>query len=133
MPRKGIIGRIVTDLKGPVSIAGPNGERYMQLFTDIDTKYRIPKCMEFKSQALDNLKELISVDLASESLRLVEYHSDGAPELISKDIVSMLAANGTRLSYSPPYIPELNGVSEQSNRTIWDSAMSMWADTCLPA
>lgn len=43
--------------------------------------------MATKSQALQNLKEYYTVDLASEKQRVVEYHSDDASELVSRDTV----------------------------------------------
>ena len=132
-PKCQTIRRVVTDLKGPIGVSGLQKENYLQLFTEEDTKFRACKLMVTKAEALTNLKEYIEIDLASEGQRLLEYHSDAAPELISRDTVIYLAAKGCRVSYSPPYTPERNGVAERSNRTIWESAYAMWLASVLPA
>ncbi|CAM9215323.1 unnamed protein product, partial [Ectocarpus fasciculatus] len=133
VPQEPVVRRVVTDLKGPISVPGTRGENYLQLFTEADTRFRVCKTMTTKAQAVVNLREYIEVDLASEGQRLLEYHSDAAPELISKETVTYLASKGCRVSYSPPYTPERNGMAERSNRTIWESAYAMWLACMLPA
>ena len=71
--------------------------------------------------------------LASEGQTLIEYHSDSAAELISKEVVSFLAGNGSKVSYSSPYTPEQNSLAERGNRTVWESAYAMWLGSILPA
>ena len=97
----------------------------MQLFTEEDTRFRVCKTMATKTEAVVNLREYIETDLASEGQRIQEYHSDGAPQLVSKETVTYLAGKRCRVSYSPPYTPERNGIAERSNRTIWESAYAM--------
>jgi hypothetical protein len=46
---KKTIRSVVTDLKGPFSVAGPHGELYLQLFTDYDDKWRLVKFLTKKS------------------------------------------------------------------------------------
>ena len=97
----------------------------MQLFTEEDTRFRVCKTMATKTEAVVNLREYIETDLASEGQRIQEYHSDGAPQLVIKETVTYLAGKRCRVSYSPPYTPERNGIAERSNRTIWESAYAM--------
>ena len=47
------IKRISTDIKGPLSIAGPHGEVYYS------TKWIYAYFMEFRSEALKNAKHLV--------------------------------------------------------------------------
>ena len=132
VPLEPTILTIVTDLKGPISATGMNDVRYFQVFTDTDTKWREVKFLRRKSDALHNLKELVTVVLASEGLKLLRYHSDGAPELIAGGTKEFLAEHNIRLSYSPPYTPQKNSVAERSNRTVWESAQAMMIASCLP-
>ena len=131
-PRESIVQRINTDLKGPMSVAGYHGELYMQLFTASNTKWRTAFCFKSKDIAAANWETLVDVQLASEGQRVLEYHSDGAPELISKRIVIFSAARKCKVSYSPAYTPELNGLAEISNKIIWESAFSMLLACALP-
>jgi hypothetical protein len=132
-PLVSVVEEVVTDLKGPISVSGPKGENYIQLYTETDTKWRTAKCMATKSAAYVNTKEFITKDLASEGQKLLQLHSDGAPELISKETVQFLASENCRVTYSPSYTPENNGLAERTNRIIWDSAYTMWLACSLPA
>ena len=123
---------VVTDVKGPIGVDGPNGERWVELFTQKRTRWRDPKLFALRSKAPDAIKEYFSVDCAREGLRIVRYHADGAPELISSEIVHFLAARGCRVTFSAPYTPEQNGLAEVSNRVIWDPAMAMLMACTLP-
>ena len=132
-PLVDVVEEVVTDLKGPFSVSGINGEKYLQIYTESATKFRVAKCMATKDMAIENTKQFMSQDLASEGQKLLQLHSDGAPELISKETVAYLADKGCRVTYSPSYTPEKNGLAERSNRIIWESAYSMWIASSLPA
>ena len=132
-PVNKVVKRTDTDLKGPFSVPGMKGELYFQLFTETDSKFSVIKFLSAKSQAPLTVQEYIDVDLASEGQSLLEYHSDGAPELISREITLLLAARGCKLSYSAAYTPEQNGLAERQNRTVWESAYAMWMASALPA
>ena len=60
------IKRISTDIKGPLSIAGPHGEVYYQSFIDNSTKWIYAYFMEFRSEALKNAKHLVEEKLPAE-------------------------------------------------------------------
>ena len=123
---------VVTDIKGPIGVDGPNGERYLQIFTEKKTRWRTPKVYTLRSLAADAVKTFFGIDCARESLKLTRYHADGAPELISRDIVQFLAERGCRVTFSAPYTPEQNGLAEVSNRVIWEPAMTILMACTLP-
>ena len=58
--------------------------------------------------------------------------SDGAPELISKDIVELMHRRGTKVCWSPPYTPELNAIVERSHQTIFNMGHSMLLGAVVP-
>ena len=119
------IKRISTDIKGPLSIAGPKGEVYYQSFIDNSTKWIYAYFMEYRSEALGNARHLVEKQLPMEygqqHVVLRQYMSDGAPELISSDILSLMHCRGTQVCWSPPYTPELNAIVERIIRrySIW--------------
>ena len=119
-----------TDMKGPISTAGTNGERYYQGFLDAHSKYLSFKCFKYKSDALTNLKATMAEPPFSGRLR--RYHADGAPELISKETVETLRAAGVIVSYSAPYKSPDNAGIERSHRTIFECAHAMLLHACLP-
>ena len=107
----------MTDIKGPMSVDGIHREKYFQIFVEKDTKFVYTFCMESKSDAIYNLSALFS-EFKRLSSRVYIYHSDGAAELTSSAIQEKLQEYGCRLTYSPPYTPELNGQAERSIQSI---------------
>ena len=95
-PVTNTISCIFTDLKGPFPIAGLKGELYAQSYIDESTKYLRRYYFSYKSQAVDNLRNLLESQLKAEGTRLLSYCSNGAPELISRDCIKMLASNGSK-------------------------------------
>ena len=110
---------VVTDVKGPIGVDGPKGERWFQLLTEKKTRWRTVKIFALRSHAADAVKEYFAIDCARESLKIFRYHADGAPELISSEIVKFLAERGCRVTFSSPYTPEQNGLAEVSNRVVY--------------
>jgi hypothetical protein len=119
-----------TDMKGPFRISGLRGERLYQGFLCGASKFLVAKCFEFKSASPRNLENVL---LKTPFLgKLTQYHADGAPELISKEIVQMLLKTGATVSYSAPYTSTDNAAIERSHRTIFESAHALLLHACLP-
>jgi hypothetical protein len=123
---------VVTDLKGPFSVAGRGGEQYFQLFTDADDNYRVVKFLNKKSDCLRTLREFLLVDKQAEGMMVENLQADGAPELISAAAVELVAKQGGKLSYYPPYTPEMNGIAERGNQTIYNAGYAMLLSANLP-
>ena len=120
------------DIKRPFKVPGLHGEIYAQSFIEAHTKFLRRYYFQYKSEALSNLKHLLEVALTTEDTRLLAYCSDGAPELISRSILSLLANENCKFVYSPPYMPMLNAVVERNHRTTFESAHAMLIDSDLP-
>jgi hypothetical protein len=121
--------KLVTDMKGPIRVTGLKGQRYYQGFQDVHSKYLSARCFAQKSDAPKNLSEVIEEPLYREKLE--HYHSDGAPELISKEIINLLKPRGTKVTFSAPYKSTDNGLIERSHRTIFEMAHAMLLFACL--
>ena len=132
-PITNTISLMFTDIKGPFKVPGLGGEIYAQSFIEADTKFLRRFYFSYRSEALANLKKLLEVALASESTKLLAYCSDGAPELISRGCVKMLADHGSKILWSPPYAPTSNAVVERNHRTTFESAHAMLIDSGLPS
>ena len=86
--------------------------------------------MPTKSDALVNLNLLLDeLHLLKQSVLC--YHADGAPELISDSIKKVLQHNVCRLTYLPPYTPQLNGQAERMNQKVWQTAYTLLLDCCI--
>ena len=121
---------VSTDMKGPIRIKGTRGERYYQGFLDDHSKFLTFKCFVYKSDALSNLESILSEPPFHNNV--LRYHADGAGELISKEIVSLLRKTGVVVSYSSPYTSTDNPAIERSHRTVFESAHAMLLHACLP-
>ena len=132
-PLSNSISVMFTDIKGPFKVPGLKGEVYAQSFIEGKTKFLRRYYFQYKSEALQNLKKhLLEVALKSEQTRLMAYCSDGAPELISRGCLALLANHGCKFLYSPPYAPKLNAVVERNHRTTFESAHAMLLHSLLP-
>jgi transposase InsO family protein len=120
-----------TDLKGPIRTPGVHGELYYQAYMASHTKYVMCYFMQFKSSTVDTLKDLLEIQLPAEGSCLITYCADGAPELISRDIVRILSQHNCKIMYSPPYTHELNAVVERNHRTAFESGHAMFTDYFL--
>ena len=125
----GVGGKLSTDMKGPIRVTGMKGERYYQGFLDENSKYLAHRCFAAKSDAPRNLEEILCEPPFHENLK--NYHSDGAPELISKEIVGILRPKGVQITYSAPYKSSDNPTVERSHRTVFESAHAMLIHACL--
>ena len=131
-PLNKVISKISTDIKGPFAVPGTSGEIYYQGFIEADTKYHRCYFSKNKNESVEHTDHLWNTVLKSEGSTCTTYQSDGAPELISKDIIKLLSKNETKLMYSPAYTPELNSVIERNHNTIFESGHAMLVESNKP-
>ena len=87
---------LFTDVKGPLTPAGTEGEIYAQSFIEGDTKFLRRYYFKNRSECLKNVRHLLEGVLLAEKSRLLAYCSDGVPELISRECVYLLAQYGSK-------------------------------------
>ena len=83
---------------------------HYQGFIEDNTKFNTAFFSQFKSDALKHAEHHWNEQLMSEGSVFTTYQADGAPELISKDIMKLLAKCETTAMWSPAYTPELNSI-----------------------
>jgi hypothetical protein len=120
-----VIAKLCTDTKGPLSTPTRDGHVHYQCFIDHSTKFIWVYTMKTKDLVFENLKDLLEVQLAKCRVSVREYHSDGAPELMGKQVVNYLAGKGCRVTYSPAYTPQMNALVERNHRTIFEMVYAM--------
>ncbi|KAJ9542446.1 hypothetical protein OSB04_028952 [Centaurea solstitialis] len=98
---------IHTDVCGPFSHVARGGYRYFITFTDDFSRF--------------NLAEKIKV-----------LRSDRGGEYLSDESDNHLMECGIVSQLTPPYTPQMNGVSERRNRTLLDIVRSMMCHSTLP-
>ena len=131
-PLKSTIPKICTDIKGPISVEGLGGERYYQGLIEADTRYLTAYFSSYKSDAPRHVEYHWNTVLKAEGSTATAYQADGAPELISKETLKILAGCNTKMMWSPPYTAELNAVIERNHRTVFESGHAMLLESNLP-
>ena len=133
-PPTGPMDVIHCDLIGPISefidsqkvrITAFDGCNYLLVCVDGFTKFVTVIPLVDKSQTTEKLIQLIKFRENATRLKLIRLHTDGGGEFINSQLKKFLLDNGTELTTSAPYTPELNGVAERMNRTLTEMARSM--------
>jgi hypothetical protein len=88
--------------------------------------------IKLKSEVPIKLVELIKSKQNSTRKVLSRLHTDGGGEFINNYLKSFLSNQGTRLTHSPPYTPQLNGLVERMNRTITTMVRCMLVHSNAP-
>ncbi|KAJ9535999.1 hypothetical protein OSB04_un000841 [Centaurea solstitialis] len=123
---------IHTDVCGPFSHEARGGYRYFITFTDDFSRYGYVYLIRYKSEAFEKFKEFQS-EVQNQLDRKIKFlRSDRGGEYLSLEFDSHLRECGIVSQLTPPYTPQMNGVSERRNRTLLDMVRSMMCRSTLP-
>lgn len=117
-----------SDVCGPVTPTGLNGERYFISFVDDWSHFAMIFPMRSKREALDCFKYYEAVVTAKFGKRISRFKCDNGGEYANKAFVSFCEAKGIQIEWTVPYTPQQNGTSERLNRTVVERARAMLAD-----
>ena len=88
--------------------------------------------MKLKSEAFDKFKEYQSMVEKQTGKNIKILRSDHGGEYLSTEFLDYLRDKGILSEWTPPYTPQLNGISVRRNRTLLDMVRSMMCFTDLP-
>ena len=129
---KELLDLIHTDVCGPFSTVAMGGYQYFITFTDDKSRYGYLYLMKHKSESFEKFKEYKNEVEKQTGKSIKMLRSDRGGEYLSTEFLEFLKDNGIISQLSPPYTPQLNGVSERRNRTLLDMVRSMVSFTDLP-
>lgn len=115
-----------SDIAGPISPIGLNGERYMFLVTDEYTGYRWVWATARKDQSPQVIRNIIQIAHQHGS-RLRVLRTDEDSVFIGEPAKTIYTEAGVNHETSATYTPQQNGLAERSNRTILDTARTLLA------
>ncbi|KAJ9566324.1 hypothetical protein OSB04_002290 [Centaurea solstitialis] len=96
-----------------------------------DVKYGYVYLMRHKSEAFEKFKEFQS-EVQNQLDRKIKFlRSDRGREYLSQEFDSHVRECGIVSQLTPPYTPQMNGVSERWNRTLLDMVRSMMCHSTL--
>ena len=126
-------GQVIhSDVCGPMEVATPTGARYYVVFKDDYSGWCEVQLIQRKSEVPAAFKKFTSKLNAQTGEEAKTLRSDGGGEFCSNDFRDWLADSGITHLITPPYTPQLNGVSERANRTIVESARSQMYEKNVP-
>ncbi|KAJ9541506.1 hypothetical protein OSB04_028012 [Centaurea solstitialis] len=123
---------IHTDVCGPFSHVAIGGYRYFITFTDDFSRYGYVYLMRYKSESFERFREFQN-EVQNQLGRKIKFlRSDRGGEYLSDEFDNHLMECGIVSQLTPPYTPQMNGVSERRNRTLLDMVRSMMCHSTLP-
>ncbi|KAJ9538361.1 hypothetical protein OSB04_031094 [Centaurea solstitialis] len=127
-----LLGIIHTDVCGPFSHEARGGYRYFITFTNDFSRYGYVYLIRHKSEAFERFKEFQN-EVQNQLDRKIKFlRSDRGGEYLSQEFDNHLMECGIVSQLTPPYTPQMNGVSERRNRTLLDMVRSMMCHSSLP-
>ncbi|KAJ9561441.1 hypothetical protein OSB04_006601 [Centaurea solstitialis] len=123
---------IHTDVCGPFSHVARGGYRYFITFTDDFSRYGYVYLMRHKSETFEKFKEYQNEVQNLLDKRIKFLRSDRGGEYLIDEFDNHLMECGIVSQLTPPYTPQMNGVSERRNRTLLDMVRTMMCHSSLP-
>ncbi|GBN64332.1 Retrovirus-related Pol polyprotein from transposon TNT 1-94 [Araneus ventricosus] len=117
---------IHSDLCGPVEPAALSGERYALTFVDDYSCFCKVRLIKKKSDIVVEFKKFLKVNDTVKRIR-----SDNAKEYVSAELQKVARNADVEIDPCAPYTPQLNGVAERMDRTLFDKARAMLYDSKL--
>ena len=119
------LGLIHSDVYGLMNVQAIGGFSYFIMFIDDHSRYGHVYLMKHKSEALERFKEFRS-DVEKQSGKGIKIlWSNRGREYLSHELLVYLKKNRILSQWTPPGIPQHNGVSERRNCMLLDMVWSM--------
>ena len=115
-----------------MSVHARGGFIYFIIFIDDYSRYGYLYLMRYKSEALEMFKEFRNEVEKQLGRSIKSLRSDRGGDYLSEAFLDYLKDNGILSQWTPPYMPQHNGVAEKRNRTLLDMVRSMMGKADLP-
>lgn len=117
---KGTLEIIHTDLNGPHSTTGFNGETYFLTFVDDHSEVGKVYGIKSKDEVYNCFVHYINLIENKTGKKVERLRCDNGREYINREINNFARNKGISIEPCPPYVHELNGTAEKYNRDIMD-------------
>ena len=122
------------DLSGPFN-PSLGGNAYVVHLIEQSTSMKTLYFIRTKDQVCSTVKTYIAYvenHFSNLRTRVRSIRSDGAGENMTRELLAYLANAGIKVSPSPPYAPESNGLAERTVQEHWTRARVLMFATDLP-
>ncbi|GKD01821.1 retrotransposon protein, putative, ty1-copia subclass [Tanacetum coccineum] len=129
---KDLLGLIHTDVCGPFKIMSRQGASYFVTFTDDFSRYGYVYLLKHKHEVFETFK-VFQKEVENQLGKTIKsLRSDRGGEYMSQVFLDHLKEHGIVAHLTPPYTPQINGVSKRRNQKLLDMVRSMMSQTTLP-
>ena len=115
-----------------MSVHARGGFVYFISFIDDYSRYGYLYLMRYKYEAFERFKEFIHEVEKQLGRSIKSLRSNRGGEYLSQVFLDYLRDNEILSQWTPPYMPQHNGVAERRNRTLLDMVRSMMSKAGLP-
>ncbi|CAI7764166.1 unnamed protein product [Closterium sp. NIES-54] len=129
---KAPLDEVVMDVVAPLKLRAARAEYFLTI-VDVYTWMTWVYVLSKKSDVVETVKTdwLPMVERQQDQL-VKAICTDRGGEFLSKEFSLWLKKNGIRHSLTMPYSPAMNGIAEQANRTITETARGLLIEAGLP-
>ncbi|KAI3805312.1 hypothetical protein L1987_27559 [Smallanthus sonchifolius] len=120
------------DVFGPTNIMSVGKRSYCLVITGDYTRFSWVYFVRTKDETAEILKSYILRVENQSNQKVKIIRCDQGTELKNHTLTCFCENKGIERQYSAPRTPQQNGVAERRNRTLFESARSMLADSKLP-
>lgn len=125
--------RVHSDLCGPVSPVAYNGVTYVMTIIDDYTHYAV--VYGLKSKESEEVLECIKAYVARVSVLfprgISKFRCDNGGEYVNHELQAFFREKGIAFELTIPGTPQLNGVAERLNRTLFEKSRCLLFGSCL--
>ena len=126
-----LLALVHTDVCGPFDVPARGNYVYFIIFSDDMSRYAYVFLMKHKFEAFEKFKEFRHEIEKQTGKPIKVLRSDREGEYLSREFLDYLKDNGIVFQWTPPGMPQLNGVSEWRNWTLLDMGCFMMSFTDL--
>jgi hypothetical protein len=127
-----VLGRVHTDVQGPMHVASIGGARYVVGVLDECSDLSEVRLVKTKDQVIDALEEIFNLFVTQTGKMLKIVRSDRGGEYTSAALKRLLHSNGVIHEFTCPYTSEQNGRAEALNKTLSARVRSVRVEAGLP-
>ncbi|KAL0327884.1 UNVERIFIED_CONTAM: hypothetical protein Scaly_2221000 [Sesamum calycinum] len=113
-----VLDFIHTNVYGPLNTPTRGGYSYFITFTDVHSRYGYVYLMRYKIEAFGRFNEYRFEVENQTGYKIKALQLDRGGEYLSGEFIDYLKENEILSQWTPPGMPQLNGVAERRNQTL---------------
>lgn len=126
------LGRIHSDVCGPIEPASWDGCCYFVSFIDDYSHFAMVFLLKKKSQVFEKFQEYEAMVTAMFGKSISKLTVDQGREYCSGNQMKFYKEKGIKIEATVAYSPQQNGVAERFNRTLVEKVRTMLIDSKMP-